>query len=204
MLSRNLVPLEHVFISSMASSNIINFGPLEDEHRGHWNSQTFCLGIDFVAIGLLVQWLWTAWKSTPFFIGVSLHSPCRLSRCPPGQEVPGVPRIQKMPASGISSELSAHQMARSEIRARQWHFIRAERSSNFLCAAVPGYSLSSHGSLSSCPTVGSLQPLGMAPQTGQRDYAVVWLYHVVSLLLGALRWPVLEVRVCVQPRCLRG
>ena len=32
-----------------------------------------------------------------------------------GQEIPGVPRIQKMPASGISSELSAHQMARSEI-----------------------------------------------------------------------------------------
>ena len=36
------------------------------------------------------------------------------------------------------------------------------------------------------------------------DYAVVWLYHIVPSLLGALRWPVLEVRVCVLPRRLRG
>ena len=30
------------------------------------------------------------------------------------------------------------------------------------------------------------------------DYPVVSLYHIVPLLLGALRWPVLEVRVCVE------
>ena len=43
-----------------------------------------------------------------------------------------------MPASGSSSELSSHQMAiRShpgvQKNARQWHFIRAERSSNGSC-----------------------------------------------------------------------
>ena len=35
-----------------------------------------------------------------------------------------------MPASGISSKLSWHQMARSEKNAREWHFIRAELPSN--------------------------------------------------------------------------
>ena len=58
--------------------------------------------------------------------------------------------------------------------------IRAERSSNFLCAAVPGYSLSSHGSLSSCPPVGSLQPLEMAPQTGQRSWHLSLLLPIMA------------------------
>ena len=100
MLSRNLVPLEHVYISSTASSNIINFGPLEDEHRGLWNSQTFCLrdrfGGDWFAGSVALEGM----KVDTIFYWSFFASP---------------PRIQKMPASGISSELSAHQMARSEI-----------------------------------------------------------------------------------------
>ena len=71
-----------------------------------------------------------------------------------------------MPASGISSELS---------------------SSNFSCAAVPGYCLSSHGSLSSCPTVGSLHPLGMAPQTGQRSWHLSLLLPIMASY-GTVLW----------------
>ena len=87
-----------------------NFGPLEDEHHGHWNSQTFCLRDRFGGEKFAVSEALDGMKvDTIFYWSLSPFA---------------LPLVEKSAWSGSSRSTSDSE------NARQWHFIRAERSSN--------------------------------------------------------------------------